>query len=80
MFPTRNLPLDWLIWYDNFNEKFRNPDYAYGYNIQTTKYLRDPTKFEQDGLIKLARRNNMNLIPTEPTTLHEVYFKYTRYP
>ena len=81
MFPTRNLPLNWLIWYDNFNKKFRNPDYAYGYNIQTAKYLRDPTKFEQEGLIKFARRNNMNLvIPTEPTTLHEVYSKYTRYP
>ena len=80
MFPTRNLPLNWLIWYVNYNKKFRNPDYAYEYNFQTAKYLQDPTKIDQEGLIKFERRNDMNLIPTESTTLHEVYSKYTRYP
>ena len=59
--------------------KYRNSDYAYRYNIQTAKYFQGPTRSDQEGLIKFAQRNDKNLIPTEPTTLHKVHSKYTRY-
>ena len=70
MFPTINLPLHWLIRYDDYNKKIRNPDYAYGYNIQTAKYLQNAISNDHEGFIKIAQRNDKNLIATEPTTLY----------
>ena len=79
IFPTKNLPLDWLVWYDHYNKKLQNPDYAYGYNFLTTGYYQDSTRNNNQGLINFERNNNKNLIPTKPTTLHEIFSKYTRY-
>ena len=77
--PTRNLPLDWLIWYDYYNQKLRSSNYFYGYNVQTAKYFQDPTYLEDQGLIKFGRKTNKNIIPVDPTDLQEVYTKYVKY-
>ena len=31
LFPSKNIPLDWIIWYDSYNHKFRDALYSYGY-------------------------------------------------
>ena len=79
-FSTRNLPLDWLVWYDYYNQKLRSPNYQYGYNVQTARYFQDSTYTEDQGLIKFGRNTNQNLIPVDPTPLQEVYTKYVKYP
>ena len=61
--------MDWLIWYDSYNKKLQNPDYANGYNIQTARYYQHPMRNNNQGLIKFERNNNKNLIPTKPRTL-----------
>ena len=79
LFPSKNIPLDWIIWYDCYNKKFRDPLYSYGYRLHTAKYLHDPNyKFEQ-GLIQFSRASNQVLVETEPTYLHKVYSRYTTY-
>ena len=79
-FATRNLPLDWLVWYDYYNQKLRSPNYQYGYNVQTARYFQDSTYTEDQGLIKFGRNTNLNLIPVDPTPLREVYTRYVNYP
>ena len=76
LFPSKNIPLDWIIWYDGYNKKFRDPLYSYWYRLHTSRYFHDPKyRFEQ-GLIKFSRASNKDLVETEPTYLHEVYSKY----
>ena len=29
LFPLKIIPLDWIIWYDSYNEKYRDPLYSY---------------------------------------------------
>ena len=54
IFPTRNLPFDWLIWYGDYNKKIQNHDYAYKCSIQSEKYLQDSTRNNDQGFIKFA--------------------------
>ena len=42
LFPSKNIPLDWIIWYDSYNHKFRDALYSYGYRIHIANYLKDP--------------------------------------
>ena len=77
---TRNLPLDWLVWYDYYNQKLRRANYLYGYNVQTAQYFQDPSYSKDQGLIKFGRNTNENLVPVDPTDLQEVYTKYAKYP
>ena len=44
LFPSKNIPLDWIIWYDSYNQKFRDALYLYGYKIHTANYLKDASK------------------------------------
>ena len=71
----------WIGWFvmmiTTKNPKF---DYAYRYNIQSTKYIWDSTRNIDQELIKFAWSTNKNLIPIEPTILHETYSKYSWYP
>ena len=79
LFPSKNIPLDWIIWYDCYNKKFQDPLYSYGYRLHTARYLHDPNyKFEQ-GLIQFSRASNQVLVETKPTYLHKVYSRYTTY-
>ena len=69
LFPSKNIPLDWIIWYDGYNKKFRDPLYSYWYRLHTSRYFHDPKyRFEQ-GLIKFSRASNKDLVETEPTYL-----------
>ena len=79
LFPTRNIPLDWIVWYDTYNHKFRDALYSYGYRLHTANYFQDPRCKNQKGLIKFCRISNENLVESEPTYLHKVFSKYTRY-
>ena len=78
-FSTRNSPLDWIVWYDYYNSIPRDPNYLYGYNVQTARYFQDPSYLKNQGLIKFGRNTNKNLIPVDPTSLQEVYTSYTKF-
>ena len=41
LFLSKNIPLDWIIWFDSYNHKFRDALYSYGYRIHTANYLKD---------------------------------------
>ena len=79
LFPLKNIPLDWIIWYDSYNQKYRDALYSYGYKIHTANYLKDPKCKNHKGLIKFCRASNQDLLEPEPTYLHKVFSKYTRY-
>ena len=79
LFPSKNIPLDWIIWYDSYNQKYRDALYSYGYKIHTANYLKDPKCKNHKGLIKFCRASNQDLLEPEPTYLHKVFSKYTRY-
>ena len=47
--------------------------------MQTAQYFQDPSYLKKQGLIKFGRNTNKNLIPVDPTSLHEVYTSYTKF-
>ena len=67
-----------MVWYDYYNSIPRDPNYLYGYNVQTAQYFQDPSYFKKQSLIKFGRNTNKNLIPVDPTSLQEVYTNYTK--
>ena len=48
-FLSKNIPLDWIIWYDSYNHKFRDALYSYGYR---TGYIQQITLRIQNVKIK----------------------------
>ena len=78
MFPNKNLPLDRILWYDDYNQQIRDPKYTYGYKIHTARYLRDKNYHNENSLIQFKRKNNQNLVPVEPTYIFEVFTPYNR--
>ena len=79
LFPSRNIPLDWIIWYNVYNEKLRDALYSYGYQVHTANYFKDPKCKNQKGLIKFCRVSNQNLQESDTTYIHKVFSKYTQY-